>query len=169
MYNCTIQNQDYNITIQGYTNDTIPKRDNPYLLIVTEDNKKQNISCEYKSLNSTNNFYQLTCNPKTSFKANLNNTYGRINDDNYIMLEFEGKDPDKVYTSPNKNEVHYPIKSSGGLSTGGIIAIILPCVVALIAVAAVAFLLGRKTTVVPPVQNIGNNTIGISSSTNVVK
>ena len=169
MHNCSINNQDYDITIHGYTENPIPNTDNPSLLVVTNDNQFKNISCEYKSLNTDSNYYQLKCNPQNSINANLNNTYGRINDNDYITLEFEDNDSSNVNYIPNKNEIHYPMRSSGGLSAGGIVAIILPCVAALFAVAAVAFLLGKKTTVVPPQQNIGNNTIGISSSTNVVK
>ena len=168
MNNCSIEKNDYEIKIQGNAEREIPNQSNPSLYVVTENNELKKISCKYKRLNNDINTYtyQLICNPENSLKAKLNNTYGRINDDNYIMLNFENNN-DEVNCI--KSGGYFPIKSSGGLSAGGIVAIILPCVAALIAVAALAFLLGRKTVTPPPMQNVGNNTIGISSSTNAVQ
>ena len=170
MYNCQIKGQDNNIKIEGNTSNLLPNSDNLTLYVVTTNDELKEINCKSKSLNKDNNYYQLTCDSTSSFQAKLNNTYAKINDSNYIMLDF--KDDDKVsfnYTQ-NTNGVHFPKKKSEGLSAGGIVAIVLPCVAALIAVAAVAFLLSKNTTVVPPpMRNLGNNTIGISSSTNAVK
>ena len=59
------------------------------------------------------------------------------------------------YTTPNSTEPSpnppYVKKSSKGLSAGGIVAIIIPCVAALIAVGALAALCRSTPSVVPPV------------------
>ena len=59
------------------------------------------------------------------------------------------------YTTPNSTEPSpnppYIKKSSKGLSAGGIVAIIIPCVAALIAVGALAALCRSTPSVVPPV------------------
>ena len=91
-----------------------------------------------------------------------------LNNNSHLILSFNDTKSGNVDFSSSKNENHPYLKRSGGLSTGGIIAIILPCIAALVAVAAVTFLLGKKT-VPPPIQNLGNNTIGINSSTNAVQ
>ena len=64
------------------------------------------------------------------------------------------------------NTNNYYRKKNSGLSTGGIIAIIIPCVLALLAVASIAFLLGRKAPE-PSAQNI-THAAGVNSSSNIV-
>lgn len=56
---------------------------------------------------------------------------------------------------------------SKGLSTGAIIAILIPAIIVLLGVAGLTFFLGKPTTP-QPVQNVGNNTIGVASSEAVV-
>ena len=77
--------------------------------------------------------------------------------------------------NPSINKAYIPKKSSGGLSAGAIVGIIIPCIAALLAVLGLAFYLGKsssgavaKSTIPMENINMGNNTIGISSSTNVV-
>ena len=57
-------------------------------------------------------------------------------------------------------------RSSSGLSSGAIVAIILPCIAALLIVTALVFLFRSKPSA--PLQNINNKTIGLSSSSNIV-
>ena len=71
------------------------------------------------------------------------------------------------HTNDPLGHQHYS-KKKGGLSTGGIIAIIIPCVLVLLGATALAFAYKRN---VPPTQGValGNNTLGAAnSSTNVV-
>ena len=64
--------------------------------------------------------------------------------------------------------IHY---SSSGLSTGAMVAILLPCIAVLIAVTIITILIGRKSVVVPPTQNpnLGNNSVVFNSSSNNIK
>ena len=105
-------------------------------------------------------------NSKESINSNLNGTQGMIQGGENIYLYFNGEeksqlDYQKASYNWNKNK-----KSSGGLSAGGIVAIIIPCVIVLLVAAGLAFFLGRKPPV-PPNENLGN-TIGVTSSSNVV-
>lgn len=59
-------------------------------------------------------------------------------------------------------------KKSEGLSTGGIIAIVIPSIVVLLGVAGLAFFLSRRAIPPPPVKNMVNNTIGVASSEAIV-
>ena len=59
-------------------------------------------------------------------------------------------------------------KKSGGLSTGGIIAIVIPTVLVLLGIGALAFFLSRRAVPSPPIKNIGNNTMGVVASSEAV-
>ena len=59
-------------------------------------------------------------------------------------------------------------KKSEGLSTGGIIAIVIPALVVLIGVGALAFFLSRRAVPPPPMKNIANNTMGVVASSEAV-
>lgn len=62
----------------------------------------------------------------------------------------------------------YVPKKKKGLSTGAIVAIIIPSCIVLLGVSALVFLLSRKPLPSQPIKNIGNNTIGVASSEAVV-
>ena len=59
-------------------------------------------------------------------------------------------------------------KKSGGLPTGGICAIVIPSVLVLLGVGALAFFLSRRAVPSPPIKNIGNNTMGVVASSEAV-
>lgn len=59
-------------------------------------------------------------------------------------------------------------KSSGGLSTGGIVAIIIPAIIVTLGVAGLVFFLSSKP-VPHPVKNMANTTLGVASSEKVIQ
>ena len=170
MKNCEITSKDKNLIIQGnvINTDKFSPDKETYLYVVTNNNDLEKVSCKYDPIDASQKYYKLTCYPTKSFNTNLDKTLGTVNKDEHVILIFNSTDGGKVDFTANKNENRPILRRSGGLSAGGIIAIILPCIAALIAVVAVTFLLGKKT-VTPPMQNLGNNTIGINSSTNAVQ
>lgn len=109
---------------------------------------------------------------------NLNNTVGTLNNKNttYVLLfKQDGNTTMNYENNPSLNQAYIPKKkSSSGLSTGAIIAIIIPCIVALLAVVGLAFFLAKSSsgaaasTIPLEHSNMTNNTIGVSSSSNVV-
>lgn len=85
---------------------------------------------------------------------------------NTIMLDFQNYNDSWIYKSQQLFK-----KTSGGLSTGGIIAIIIPCILILLGTAALAYFLIRKPSPIPSphLKNMANNnTIGVASSEAVV-
>ena len=75
--------------------------------------------------------------------------------------------------NPSVNKAQYSKKSSSGLSGGAIVAIILPCIAVLLAVLGLVFYLSKSSSgavagPAVPMENLGNNTLGISSSSYVV-
>ena len=90
--------------------------------------------------------------------ANVTTSKNRI----YIIDFTEGANSTIL---PEKAEFK---KKSGGLSTGGIIAIIIPAVIVLLGIGALAFFLSRRAVPPPPMKNIANNTMGVVASSEAV-
>ena len=95
-----------------------------------------------------------------------------ITNTNTIITSF----PEIESSSTNSTEsttipINQQTKKSGGLSVGAIVVIILCGVIILIVIVVITFLIRRKTNGVhpTPIQKIGNNTIGINSSSNIEK
>ena len=106
--------------------------------------------------------------PKKALNANLEGTLGKAKGEKNVYLSFVKAnsthlDDHLEYAGPINNVYR---KKSSGLSTGGIIAIIIPCVLVLLAVAAIAFFVGRKPPE-PPTKNI-TNVAEINYSANIV-
>lgn len=157
------------IQIQGnIENIDLSSLDRPYLLLVDKDNSIINISCNYKKIESTSSKYKLTCNPQRKFEGKLHLSTGKLNSTDNILLSFDDeKEGDIVFTPTNR----IIRKNSGGLSTGGIVAILIPSIILLLAIASVAYITSRKKDILStPLKNkeINNNSVGIVSSTDVV-
>jgi hypothetical protein len=157
------------IQIQGnIENIDLSSLDRPYLLLVDKDNSIINISCNYKKIESTSSKYKLTCNPERKFEGKLHLSTGKLNSTDNILLSFDDeKEGDIVFTPTNR----IIRKNSGGLSTGGIVAILIPSIILLLAIASVAYITSRKKDILStPLKNkeINNNSVGIVSSTDVV-
>jgi len=105
---------------------------------------------------------------ETNGKYNLPNTDLKYTIANYtiknrvLLLDF--KEGENTAFIEKKN---VPSRSNG-LSTGGIIAIIIPTCFVLLGVTALAFFLSRKPTTPSPIKNIGNNTIGVASTEAII-
>ena len=105
---------------------------------------------------------------ETNGKYNLPNTDLKYTIANYTkrnrMLLLDFKEGENTAFIEKKN---VPSRSNG-LSTGGIIAIIIPTCLVLLGVTALAFYLSRKPTPPSPIKNIGNNTIGVASTEAII-
>ena len=162
---CQIIQEKDPIKIKGILEgNSSPKEGTFILYAVQEDGSTVEIP---STLTKNGNEIEMILNPKKSLTSDLDGAIGKTSDGNVFYLSFnkDNKNSTLDYSNPyynwNKNK-----KSSGGLSAGGIVGIIIPCVIVLIAVAALAFFLGRKPSI-PSNQNLGN-TIGITSSSQVV-
>jgi len=187
MNDCLIEDPKINV-INGQPNQNINNNSEGFLYL--NGNRNQSIPITLNKKNETN--YEILLNTSNELKGSLSNKMGEINsngENKTLLLIFkEGSNSTLDYDGSNStdidpatpsnhslNKAYIPKKSSGGLSGGAIVAIILPCIAALLAVLGLAFFLGKsssgavaKTTIPMENINMGNNTIGISSSTNVV-
>jgi hypothetical protein len=179
--NCIIDED--NAIINGNAgNNNIPNNTNSIMYVIIDDSK-EDIPTTFIKKNDNGN-YDMKLNLKKSLSTDMKNKLGLVEIDGknktYILSFKDGDNSNLNYkynpsNSTSVNKAYIPKKSSGGLSAGGIVAIILPCIAALLAVLGLAFYLGKsssgavaKSTIPMENINMGNNTIGISSSTNVV-
>ena len=178
--NCTIVDEDNAIINGNAGNNNIPNNTNSIMYVLIGDSKEDIPTTFIKKDNNGN--YDLKLNLKKDLSSDMNNKQGLVEIDGknktYILFfnedetsklnyKYNTKDPSTI------NKVYNSKKSSSGLSGGAIVAIILPCIAALLAVLGLAFYLGKSSSGAvagPPIpmENLGNNTIGISSSSNVV-
>ena len=152
------------VNITGKNNSLLDKGDLTLYVVDKENGNMVEVPSTLSQLK--NGRVQMLLRPKRSIDADLDGTLGKTKTKKTVYLSFPSLNStadDLEYDAPTNNIYR---KKKSGLSTGGIIAIIIPCVLVLLAVAAVAFLLGRKAPE-PPIQNI-NNTAGMNSSTNIV-
>ncbi len=137
-------------------------------LFLMNDGKGMNATCNTtKDLQKDTNC-ELFCTSGKTLDTDLNMTLGFMPNDEFLLVSFnKGVNSVVNHTNDPLGHQHYS-KKKGGLSTGGIIAIIIPCVLVLLGATALAFAYKRN---IPPTQGValGNNTLGAAnSSTNVV-
>ena len=147
--------------------------ENIYLITTVNDSPKK-ISCsgKQKKDSSDDNWYYNLDSKGSNNLAGANLSYALLN---YTTIN-DGKTMailDFAENSKNANGTILPPKvdykkNSGGLSTGGIIAIAIPAVLVLLGVGALAFFLSRRAVPSPPIKNIGNNTMGVVASSEAV-
>ena len=133
-----------------------------FTLIATKFNNQKEFLC-HKYLDSDG--YVLDCeNPSIVNNLDLNNTLAKANGNEKLIIQFPSDVQSKIGTTSSG---YYNINSrkKKGLSTGGIIAIIIPSIIVLLGALALAFMLKGNQN--PEPQLINNNTVGITSSTNI--
>ena len=130
-------------------------------LVIQKNGIQKLLSCKGSEINDDSNNYSLECTSDEVLKTNLNNSYGYYND-----IE-KNKDFIVIFNETNSSNLEYydyiPRVKKSGMSTGGIIAVIIPSVIVLLGVAALVFALrGRNPT--PPLKDIAgaNNTVGVA-------
>ena len=135
-------------------------------LITMSNGIAKNISCtfeEKKDENDEEYYYYLTPNGAEEI-PNADLQYAVVYfpvKDKTLILDFK----DRSNTKVRDNKVYK--MSSGGLSTGGIIAVTIPTCAVLLGVAGLSFFLSRKNATPPPQiktmnnMNMQNNTMGV--------
>lgn len=146
------------------------------VVYVTDGTSKEQIPVTFIKEDENGN-YNIILNSKKSLNYNLNNTVGTLNNKNTTFVFLFKKDSNSTMNydpSPTLNTTYIPRKRSDGLSTGGILAIIIPCIIVLLAAAGIAAFLGKSSSAAAastiPMEhiNMGNNTIGTSYSSNAI-
>ena len=142
--------------------------DSENIQLLTNSNgypKKIPCSGKYKKDNANDRYYYYLESKGTNNLYNTDLNYALLKytkTDTILILEFQEGEKSVI---EKENVIK---KKSSGLSTGGIVAIIIPSVVVLLGVAGLAFFLSRRAVPPIPVKNVANNTIGVASSEAVV-
>jgi len=129
-------------------------------LTLSTFSKEQNENVSCISIDEGENKYTLKCNTENDLKGHLKSAFSNLENGN-LLVNFLGS-AKRVNLNFDKTP-NFVIrnKSSGGISTGGIIAIIVSCVIILIAVTLIViFGLKRK-----PMEEF-NTVSNVSSTTN---
>jgi hypothetical protein len=135
---------------------------NSNLMVMKHNNKTTNFSC---SGETDSNDYILHCNKSSlGYKLDLNNAIAEINGDGKEKMIIQFKNGDNSFINSNTRNDHYINKSKKkGLSTGGIIAIIIPTILVLFGVLALAFMLNRN-----PNSQL-QSPVAVTSSSNIIE
>ena len=157
--------------IKGNALDDDYDSENIYL-ITTVNGSPKKILCSGKREkdNSDDKYYYFLQSKGSNNLGGANLSYALLNfttrGNRMAILEFADnqKNANGTILPP---KVDYK-KKSGGLSTGGIIAIVIPAVLVLLGIGALAFFLSRRAVPSPPIKNIGNNTMGVVASSEAV-
>jgi len=153
--------------LKGYDSENI-------YLITTVKGSPKKILCSGKRAkdNSDDEYYYFLQSKGSNNLAGANLSYALLN---YTTGNNEKKMAiiDFAENSKNANGTILPPKveykkKSGGLSTGGICAIVIPSVLVLLGVGALVFFLSRRAVPSPPIKAIGNNTMGVVASSEAV-
>ena len=159
----TLTNNDNNFIINGNLMEG-ELNDNQVILSFDENGNGNLVNATCNVNDQGNKKYQLVCSSNKKIKAHLEGVMGKTSSDKPLLIHMADANNDLVDLDSSSKLNHiYPKASSNGLSTGGIIGIIIACCVALIAAAVAAFLCARKPR--PPVQEI--NTLESNSSNSI--
>ena len=144
-------------------------------LITTVNGSPKKIPCSGKrdKDNSDDRYYYFLQSKGSNNLAGANLSYALLNFTTGEERQYSMAILDFSENSKNANGTILPPKvdyrkKSGGLSTGGIIAIVIPAVLVLLGIGALAFFLSRRAVPSPPIKNIGNNTMGVVASSEAV-
>ena len=143
----------------GYESDNIK-------LIVSKNTYSRELPCKgYKEEFYSNNYF-LECDTSTSsINADLQNTFAYLgdidNDQGGFIINFDKFGNSTMTNSTIETNDYIPKKKSKGISTGGIVAIVIPCIFLLLLAIGLVFSLRRRAPN-PPLKELVNtsNTLG---------
>ena len=154
MTNCVKKEENNELIIEGNFNEAKTNKDT-YAIIVNDGNSDfKNITGK---LSKNSNKYRFTTSNDNK-DLNFENQLATYDDTHNIIFDFSDKD------EPSENSKNYfgKQKKKSGLSGGAIVAIVVPCSVALIAIAAGSFIASGSK---PQMAGTNfNNNIGDSTS-----
>ena len=160
--NSYLLNEDTTTLIEGENKDNTDLSSNRTYLIFNDNNRIKNISCVIQKGNEENK-YKIICNTRSTLNADLNlNNLVQIKDQNKSLLINFNDEGNSLLNSTGDSFTYFKTKkSSGGLSSGAITAIVISSVVALAITGALIFLFKS------PSINNNNKVISSDSKTNI--
>ena len=132
-------------------------------LIVSKSTYGRELPCKgYKDSYYAYNYY-LDCDTSiSSINADLQNAFAYLEDDDKgFIINFEKSANSTTTNSTIETNDYIPKKKSKGISTGGIVAIVIPCILLLLLAVGLVFSL-RSRAPNPPLKELANtsNTVG---------
>ena len=138
-------------------------------LLTNYNGNPRRIPCiSYEKQNKTDDltYYHLE-SKGSNYLTNTDLNYAVANittKDRIFIIDFQEGENSTIL--PEKEQYK---KNSGGLSTGGICAIVIPALIVLLGVGALVFFLSRRAVPSPPqMKNIANNTMGVVASSEAI-
>ena len=158
------QNNEFNITGKINNKDFNYEKINLTISLYDNSNEKtKNIPCEVIKINDED--INLLCTSKEKLNGKIDGSFSDLGDNNLIINLKEGQNEDVNFTS-NKIEENYYIKKSNGISTGGIIAIIIPSILVLIMATVITVLKCAPKSPNAQISDISNSQIQSSQNIN---
>ena len=144
------------------------------LQLITYDNgKSKRIPCSIKyiqdPIDDTKRFFIESKGSNNLGGINLNYallnyTKKKENENTLLILDFIDGGKNATILEPRIEQK----KKSKGLSTGGIVGIVIPSCVVLLGAVGLTFFLSKRAVPPPPMNNIANKTLGVASSEAIV-
>ena len=158
------ENNEFNITGKINNKDFNYEKINLTISLYDNSNEKtKNIPCEVIKINDED--INLLCTSKEKLNGKIDGSFSDLGDNNLIINLKEGQNEDINFTS-NKIEENYYIKKSNGISTGGIIAIIIPSILVLIMATVITVLKCSPKSSNAQISDISNSQIQSSQNIN---
>ena len=138
-------------------------------LLTNYNGNSRRIPCvgEHKKNKTDDKEYYYLESKGSNYLTNTDLNYAIANittKDEIFIINFQEGENSTIL--PEKEQYK---KNSGGLSTGGICAIVIPALVVLLGVGALVFFLSRRAVPSPPqMKNIANNTMGVVASSEAI-
>jgi len=138
-------------------------------LLTNYNGNPRRIPCvgEVKTNKTDDKKYYYLESKGSNYLTNTDLNYAVANittQDQIFIIDF--KEGENSTILPEKEQYK---KNSGGLSTGGICAIVIPALIVLLGVGALVFFLSRRAVPSPPqMKNIANNTMGVVASSEAI-
>ena len=145
--NSTKSQNELTFLVNGEANDELKDGNVNLFLDENRDGNLQSIPCYLKK--NINNKYDLECTPKSSISAHLNNVDGKTFNNKSLIISMKENEDDFIYINIPQNFYGNIKGSSKGLSGGTIAAIVICCVVAIIAIAIIAVLFNKPKQLQP--------------------
>ena len=137
----SIDNDNNSFNITGTINNKQFNYKNLNLTINSENlDEIHNISCNIIKINDEN--YTLQCNSKKGIKAQLDNAFSDLGNENLIVNFIDNAT--NIIDFKESDDQFKPIDKKRGLSTGGIIGIIAGCIGALAIIITIIICLNKK-------------------------
>lgn len=142
-------NLNFSFTILGEANENLQNGTANLFLDSIEDGILKDIPCILNDRGRGDKHYELECKVKDSISGHLNNANVNTSEGQNLIISMKENEDDYISFDIHNNEYDNKQSFRKGLSRGAIVAIIISCSFAIIAVTIIIFLCNRVKPVEP--------------------